>query len=82
LQAEGWLQLVGAVCTLHPATNRARLLRGTFDALGLGHVPVGIGSDGGCLWHEDTFTESALEYMPAAADGTRFPPPAPPQPAA
>lgn len=35
------------VTNLHPAAERATLARGTLDVLGLQHVPVGCGTDGG-----------------------------------
>merc|ERR1740117_577733 len=35
LEEEGLVHLVGAVCTLAPAFERARLLRGTLDLLGM-----------------------------------------------
>ena len=37
------------VTNLHPAAERATLARGTLDVLGMHHVPVGCGSDGGDL---------------------------------
>ena len=38
---------LGLVATLGPSEMRASLARGMLDRLGLQHVPVGIGSDGG-----------------------------------
>ena len=52
------------VCNLRPAGRRALLARGTLDCLGLQHVPVAAGSDGGSKKHEDTFSDSAAHYMP------------------
>lgn len=46
LHTRGELQLLGVVCTLAPAADRARLARGLLDALGLSSVLVGVGSDG------------------------------------
>jgi hypothetical protein len=48
---------------LHPSFERARLVRGTLDTLGLHDTPVGIGTDGGDLSYTDTFSESASSYM-------------------
>eukprot|EP00930_Biecheleria_cincta_P069159 TRINITY_DN56937_c0_g1_i1.p1 TRINITY_DN56937_c0_g1~~TRINITY_DN56937_c0_g1_i1.p1 ORF type:complete len:928 (+),score=150.89 TRINITY_DN56937_c0_g1_i1:3-2786(+) len=49
--------LLGVVANLRPAEKRAALARGTLDILGMQKVPVGIGSDGGSLTHEDTFSK-------------------------
>ena len=40
------VDLRGIVATLAPAYERARLIRGTLDMLGMHDVPVGVGSDG------------------------------------
>jgi hypothetical protein len=53
----------GALANLHPSFERARLVRGTLDTLGLHDTPVGIGTDGGDLSYADTFSESASSYM-------------------
>jgi len=47
LHALGLISVRGVIANLHPSLARARLTRGTFDLLGLRHVPVGIGTDGG-----------------------------------
>ncbi len=47
----GILDLLGAVANLAPSKQRARLAMGTMDALGMGGIPVGIGSS--CLQPED-----------------------------
>lgn len=63
----GLIELRGVVTTLTPAFARARLARGTLDHLGLHHVPVAIGSDGGDTSGQHTaaaFEESAASYMP------------------
>ncbi|KAH8050364.1 hypothetical protein JL720_15395 [Aureococcus anophagefferens] len=61
---EGLVSCAGVVCNLRPAGRRALLARGTLDCLGLQHVPVAAGSDGGSKKHEDTFSDSAAHYMP------------------
>lgn len=43
----GLINILAAVATLTPARPRARLTKGTFKLVGLGHVPVGVGSDCG-----------------------------------
>eukprot|EP00581_Thalassiosira_minuscula_P004231 CAMPEP_0183744862 /NCGR_PEP_ID=MMETSP0737-20130205/65945_1 /TAXON_ID=385413 /ORGANISM="Thalassiosira miniscula, Strain CCMP1093" /LENGTH=722 /DNA_ID=CAMNT_0025980515 /DNA_START=203 /DNA_END=2371 /DNA_ORIENTATION=- len=57
------LNIRGVVANLHPSFARARLARGTFDMLGLPHVPVAIGSDGGDIAgkHSSKQFESAAE---------------------
>ncbi|KAH8062160.1 hypothetical protein JL720_13268 [Aureococcus anophagefferens] len=65
---EGLVSCAGVVCNLRPAGRRALLARGTLDCLGLQHVPVAAGSDGGSKKHEDTFSDSAAHYMPEAFD--------------
>jgi len=47
LQSLKLISIRGVVTNLHPAPARARLTRGTLNLLGLHHVPVGIGTDGG-----------------------------------
>ena len=54
--------LRGIVSTLAPAFDRALLIRGTLDMLGMHDVPVGIGSDGGCIDHQKDKIEAA--YIP------------------
>lgn len=41
----GHIRILGVVANLAPALDRARLAKGTLAALGLGHVPVGVGSE-------------------------------------
>jgi len=61
LISRGLVDLRGIVATLAPAYERARLIRGTLDMLGMHDVPVGVGSDGGCSSHEtDSFYSSYL----------------------
>ena len=70
LVEEGLVEVRGIIATLAPAFDRARLLRGTLDLLGLYSCPVGIGSDGGDLdGHHSakSFEDSAASYMPSAA---------------
>lgn len=63
------LTLEAVVCTLHPARRRAQLVRGTLDALGLGDVPVVIGSDGGDTDRQQTAPDpSDYAYVPADED--------------
>ena len=61
----GLVQPTAVVANVSPALARARLVRGTLDTLGLYHVPVGVGTDGGggedCL---DTWSETADQYVP------------------
>lgn len=54
---------LGVVANLRPAASRAALARGTLDMLGLHHVPVGIGTDGGSKKHTDTFSAFISEGM-------------------
>eukprot|EP00966_Prymnesium_polylepis_P276976 6399229-Prymnesium_polylepis.1 len=66
------VELRGVISTLAPSFARARLARGTLDLLGLHHVPVGIGSDGGDIMGKHTaepFEESAASYMPGEDSG-------------
>ena len=51
----------------HPGLVGVDSLAGTLDLLGLHGVPVGVGSDGGCLAHNEmhpNFEASACSYMP------------------
>lgn len=61
---EGLVSCEAIICNLQPANRRALLARGTLDCLGLQHVLVGVGSDGGSNNHLDTFANSAQHYMP------------------
>ena len=61
---EGLVNCEAVICNLQPANQRALLARGTLDCLGLQHVSVGVGSDGGSNKHLDTFAISAQHYMP------------------
>lgn len=61
------LKVLGVVATLAPAFDRARLLRGSLDMLGMFDVPVGVGTDGGdmqSLHKASVFEEYASSYMP------------------
>jgi hypothetical protein len=51
------LDLLGAVANLAPSIKRAKLAKGTFKSLGLGQVPVGIGTS--CAQKDD----DGLEYQ-------------------
>ena len=42
----GHIEPLGVIANLWPSGERARLLRGTLDVLGMHNVPVGIGSNG------------------------------------
>lgn len=64
LQSRGLVNLCGIVATLSPAFDRALLIRGTLDMLGLHDVPVGVGSDGGCHEHERTSFQATLSSSP------------------
>ena len=63
LQDRGLLQCKGAVANLAPSRARARLVRGTLDALGMAEVPVAVGTDGGFTRHEATFEDTARTYI-------------------
>lgn len=65
LIGRGYVECKGVVTNLKPSADRARLMRGTLDTLGLWEVPVGYGTDGGSILHEETFCASASSYMPA-----------------
>ena len=58
------VQVLGVVCNLRPSFDRARLMRGTLDLLGMHHVPVAVGTDGGSAKHHDTFSDSSRTYIP------------------
>ena len=47
LKRMGLLNPIAIVTTLAPQCDRAKLLRGSLDALGMVNIPVGIGSSGG-----------------------------------
>ena len=59
LRDHGHLIPKGIIANLWPQAERARLLRGTLDALGLHDVPVGTGTNGGSSAHVDTFSSDA-----------------------
>jgi len=65
LIGRGYVECKGVITNLKPSADRARLMRGTLDTLGLWEVPVGYGTDGGSMLHEETFCASAASYMPA-----------------
>ena len=64
----GFFNCRAVVANLRPSIDRARLARGTLDVLGLSHVPVGVGSDGGSSTHVDNFSESSSAYIPSSID--------------
>lgn len=64
LIAKDYLDCKGVVANLKPSHDRARLLRGTLDTLGLWDVPVGVGTDGGSNTHQSTFDETCKDYAP------------------
>ena len=68
LMHRGLLNCRAVVANLRPSLDRARLARGTLDVLGLSHVPVGVGSDGGSDTHIDNFSESSKSYIPPSID--------------
>ena len=70
LTDRGLVKCKGAVATLAPARARARLVRGTLNELGLGEVPVAIGTDGGFTGLTATFEETASSYI--ACDDESF----------
>ena len=63
LQESGLVHFKGAVANLAPSRARARLVRGTLNELGLGEVPVAIGTDGGFTKYTASFEESARDYI-------------------
>ncbi|KAJ1621758.1 hypothetical protein T492DRAFT_348246 [Pavlovales sp. CCMP2436] len=63
LEHNRYIKLHAVIANLRPEKERARLMRGTLDLLGMQHVPVGIGTDGGSLAHTDLFSETA-PYLP------------------
>ena len=65
----GIVDCKGAIATLAPSRARARLVRGTFDELGLTSVPVAIGTDGGFTRYQATFEETASSYIALDDDG-------------
>lgn len=52
------------ITTLAPSPERARLARGTLDALGLSSVPVGIGSAGGAVDDMEVHGIKDNDYLP------------------
>ena len=64
LHDKGHVQCKGVIANLRPQLDRARLLRGTLDVLGMHDVPVGIGTNGGSSTHRDDFSVTANHYMP------------------
>ena len=69
LQESGLVHCKGAVANLAPSRARARLVRGTLNELGLGEVPVAIGTNGGFTKYTASFEETARDYI-APDDGT------------
>lgn len=65
----GEVEPLAVIANLKPSPNRAALARGTLDMLGLSHVPVGIGTDGGQTKHKDTFSgyvsqsQTGVDYL-------------------
>ncbi|OGL99737.1 hypothetical protein A2501_00270 [Candidatus Uhrbacteria bacterium RIFOXYC12_FULL_57_11] len=43
LARRGYVRLLGVIANLNPALERARLAKGTLEAVGFGHVPVSVG---------------------------------------
>ena len=70
LHDNGLVNCKGAVANLAPSRARARLVRGTFNELGLGEVPVATGTDGGFTKYTASFEETARDYI--APDDERF----------
>ena len=69
LRDAGYIQPLGVVANIWPSGDRARLLRGTLDLLGMHHVPVGIGSNGGSNDHTENSWANAQTYItPANSD--------------
>ena len=70
LQNNGLVDCKGAVANLAPSCARARLVRGTLNELGLDHVPVATGTDGGFTNYTASFEETARDYI--APDDATF----------
>jgi len=74
LVLNGKLEPLAVVANLLPSARRAALARSTLDMLGLQHVPVGIGTDGGSTKHTDTFSDyisterTGLDYISGPLD--------------
>jgi hypothetical protein len=64
LTDESRIRLRAVIANLRPGRERARLVRGTLDLLGLQNVPVGIGTDGGSATHEANFDATAPYATP------------------
>ena len=60
----GHLSPKGVIANLYPQQNRARLLRGTLDALGMHDVPVAAGTNGGSTENDNRCFENAQKYVP------------------
>jgi hypothetical protein len=67
LTDERRIELKAVIANLQPSFERARLVRGTLDLLGMQHVPVGIGTDGGSEVHDATFLETATYLTPLSS---------------
>ena len=66
----GHLEPKGAIANLSPQNDRARLLRGTLDTLGMHDVPVGVGTNGGSQKNDaDRFFDAQNNYVPAEGSG-------------
>ena len=63
LQDDGLVDCKGAVANLAPSRARARLVRGTLDELGLGEIPVAIGTDGGFTKYTASFEDTSRAYI-------------------
>ncbi|KAG8465493.1 hypothetical protein KFE25_002800 [Diacronema lutheri] len=64
LEENHYIRLRAVIANLRPEKERARLVRGTLDLLGMQHVNVGIGTDGGSLTHTDLFSPTAPYITP------------------
>lgn len=69
LRDMGHIRPLGVIANMRPSNDRARLVRGTLDALGLHDVPVGVGSNGGETKSPDTAWENAQSYITAHGSG-------------
>merc|ERR1711988_1848243 len=52
----GLVEVKCVVANLKPEVNRAKLAKGTLNVLNMGHVPVGIGTDGNSDRRVDNFS--------------------------
>lgn len=67
LQRAGIVDIAAVIANLEPPLERARLAKGTFTALGLGNIPVGVGTDCFKGGHNSKH-ETDVPYLASAAE--------------